>query len=383
MKLGIYLETHFLYSGKLYCEDVYTFNLNEQAVGFEYLFLGRISKKSNTKAMFPVKRYAGFFEIDYYSDLPSLLKKFPFYVLKNRKTIEDFVLASDMLLIMTPSPVSILVLNYAIKHNKEYCLLIRQDSRTMIPARYKGFKQIVATILANYLESIIEKNAERNNSRVLALGPDIYSRYSKLSDRVFLFASSRYKTNDVIDYESVRSIDFGSTIKILYVGRIEINKGLHELLSAVKEFEDCELTLVGDGQYMPVVQNEISRLNLQTKVKTMGYIPFSPDLFGVYRSHDILILPSYSEGLPQVILEAMANGCLVLASNVGSIPHIVKHGKNGFLFQPKSTSSIVELLQSLKHDPFNFHEIQNNALQTAKDYSFESQSKILIEALDP
>ena len=96
----------------------------------------------------------------------------------------------------------------------------------------------------------------------------------------------------------------------------------------------------------------------------------------IYREHDIFILPSYSEGLPQVILEAMANGCLVLSTSVGSVPYIIQHGKNGFLFEAKDVNSLKSVLDGLKNHN-DIQMIRYNGINTAKMYAFEKQMLVL------
>lgn len=364
----------------LFCEDIYTLLLNEKATEFDYVILGRNSTKNKQRARYVFNNYHRFIEIDNYSNLVSLIFQLPYYLLKNKNKLKEFVKFSDKILIMTPSPISILIIKYAIKFKKEYYLLIRQDSREMIPKRYTGIKKIVATITANFLESYIEKLVQKQNSRVLALGPVIAERYARFSNRIYTFSSSRYKLEDIIKERSLPPINFNTPVKLIFVGRIEINKGIYELLNAIKYCENYELTLVGDGQYLDNAKQLIFKLGLSQKVNSIGFVPFGPDLLRIYRTHDILILPSYSEGLPQVIFEAMASGCLVLATKVGSIPYIIQHERNGLLFQPQSTSSIIELLMQLQSNTYDFQEIRKNGLLTAREYSFEYQSKILFEA---
>src|SRR5690606_399593 len=65
---------------------------------------------------------------------------------------------------------------------------------------------------------------------------------------------------------------------------------------------------------------------------------------------DILLLPSYKEGLPSALLEAMATGVVPIASNVGGIPSVIHHGVNGFLLQPGDTDALEAALVSCTTD---------------------------------
>jgi L-malate glycosyltransferase len=380
LKRGIYLETKYHFNNQtLYCDDVYTLFLNELST--DWVVLGRmLHDDTSINNMYEFKRYSTIYKIEYYDSLFHLYKILPFYYLRNKNLIRDFVLDCDMILIMTPSPIGSILLKYAIKFNKEYCLLIRQDSTQMIPSRFSGIKKIIAKLIADYSDSSLRKKIQKHNSKILALGPVLTARYENYSKRVYNFASSRYKLSDIINESDLNILD-NSNFKILFVGRIEINKGIDELLRALNEFNNCKITIVGNGKYLNQAKLSVNNSSLRNRINFMGYIPFGQKLLAIYQSHDIFILPSYSEGLPQVILEAMACGCVVLASNVGSIPNVIKHEVNGLLFQPRSTTSLIEQLDKIINNRYNLTAIRLNALKTAKEYAFENQSATFTKAL--
>ncbi|WP_299576274.1 glycosyltransferase [uncultured Sunxiuqinia sp.] len=383
MKVGVYLETRYLKKKNLlFCEDIYTLLLNEISSHFDFQFIGRLGTEDSLKSSYLIQQYNHFFELNSYSNLFALFLKLPFYWLRNKKTIQDFIKKSDVLLVMTPSPISLIILKYAIRYEKKHCLLIRQNTREMIPMRYSGIYKTMARFIANYLETFVENFANKNNSHVLTLGPDIKKRYAHLSNNVREFVSSRYHINDIIDESKLRPLNIEERVRLLFVGRIEVNKGINELLSALKNTNiDYELSIVGDGQYMSNTKQLIKEYNLSNKIHLHGYIPYGPQLLDIYRSHDIFILPSYSEGLPQVVLEAMASGCLVLATNVGSIPSIINDGINGFIFKPKSVTALNNLFNQLRDTKSNYNEVRKNAIETSRRYAFENQSKVLIDTL--
>ena len=287
----------------------------------------------------------------------------------------------DSLLIMTPSPISIELIKLAISHNKNIVLLVRQDTRCVIPQRFSGIKKMMAIIMANYLESSVEKLAKRHQLKVLALGPVLAERYGKFTRRTKPFASSRYRKKDIIDPEQINDIDLNLKLRLLFVGRLEINKGIKELLLAIHRLNhiDYELTIIGDGSYRKDAEVLVSQLDLSEKVVFKGYKPYSEELLDIYRSHDIFILPSYSEGLPQVVLEAMASGCLVFSTPVGSVPKIINHKVNGFLFKPHSVDSLVEVFNELNE--VSLKEIRLAALNTAKEYAYENQIKVMKDCI--
>lgn len=381
MKLGIWLETNYSSeNNKLFCLDIYSLIINRLSEEYEIYFIGK--KKDNLNAQkYELNNYQQFYEIEPYESLVSLCLNYRSYIRRNKSILDTFVKDMDSLLIMTPSPISIELIKLAILNNKNIVLLVRQDTRSVIPQRFSGVKKIMSTIMANYLESSVENLTKRHQLKVLALGPVLAERYGKFTRRTKPFASSRYRKKDVIKPEQINDIDLNSKLRLLFVGRLEINKGIKELLLAIHRLNhiDYELTIIGDGSYRKDAEVLVSQLDLSEKVVFKGYKPYSEELLDIYRSHDIFILPSYSEGLPQVVLEAMASGCLVFSTPVGSVPKIINHKVNGFLFKPHSVDSLVEVFNELNE--VSLKEIRLAALNTAKEYAYENQIKVMKDCI--
>lgn len=382
MKVGIYLETPFLIKNdRVFCSDVYTLLLNSIAKEYELSYLIRSSyDEGNTHQMYKIDEGASYWPIDNYNNLVYLFSKYPLYRRKNLNTMKAFIQNLDELLVMVPSPISLDLINLAITYNKRVIVLIRQDTIKMIGFRFHGLKGIIARCAANYLELKLRRLLNTYQLSALTLGEELYNKYRIYSSNVISFASSRFRDKDIIDESSIQPLDFKQKLHILYVGRVEINKGLNEILQVFSNFTlfDFHLTIVGDGTFMNVLKQQVIEYNLTDKVTYLGYIPFGEKLLGIYRENDLFILPSYSEGLPQVILEAMASGCLVLSTDVGSIPYVIKDNINGFLFKPQNPDSLKNILLRISHMDSSFLTlVRQNGLKTAKRYSYEKQIKTL------
>lgn len=134
-------------------------------------------------------------------------------------------------------------------------------------------------------------------------------------------------------------------VKFLFVGRNERRKGLSELYSAIlmspPELE-MEIGIVG-----PI---EGEQQLVHDKVKYYGLISDKDHLKKVLSAHHVLVTPSFSEGMPNVILEAMASGCGVLATNVGAVPALVTPQTGWLIDSPPNPYDIrdamVEIVQS-------------------------------------
>jgi glycosyltransferase involved in cell wall biosynthesis len=137
----------------------------------------------------------------------------------------------------------------------------------------------------------------------------------------------------------------GPGVRILMVGRLVDGKGFEDLLGAVERLEDRQLSvyLVGDGPRREALEATIDRRSLEN-VHLLGYREDIPDIMAAC---DVFVLPSYREGTPRVITEAMASGLPVVATDIAGIPEQVEDGTNGFLIQPGDVTALVNCLERL------------------------------------
>lgn len=120
---------------------------------------------------------------------------------------------------------------------------------------------------------------------------------------------------------------------LAYIGRLTYAKGLEELLISFKElsgnYDNFKLLLIGDGERRSFLENYIKDNGLADNCHVTGFLY---DISVVYSLIDLFVLPSYAEGIPLTLLEAMFNSKVTLSSNVGGIPEIVQNNVNGFIF---------------------------------------------------
>jgi glycosyltransferase involved in cell wall biosynthesis len=140
---------------------------------------------------------------------------------------------------------------------------------------------------------------------------------------------------------------------LLFVGRLRIRKGVEVLLHAVCEAlpscPDLRLLIVGSGERSASLQRMVRELQLGDHVRLLG----RRDAWGVaalLRRCRALIVPSTYEGMPLVILEAMAAAAPVVASAVSGIPEVVVDGETGWLVAPERPSDLAEALRQAWHD---------------------------------
>ncbi|EMI10455.1 glycosyltransferase [Anoxybacillus gonensis] len=135
----------------------------------------------------------------------------------------------------------------------------------------------------------------------------------------------------------------------LFLGRLGKRKGTYDLLECARVMKDrklkFKLLLAGDGE-IEKVEEYIKKYELQDYIEVLGWISGN-EKTELLKKADIFVLPSYNEGLPMAILEAMDFGLPIVSTPVGGIPEAVKHLENGFLVQPGDIASIVLALEKL------------------------------------
>lgn len=138
--------------------------------------------------------------------------------------------------------------------------------------------------------------------------------------------------------------------KLVCVGRLSPEKwhlGLLEVIFLLrKKGIDCSLRLVGDGPSRSAIEALADKLGLRDRVLFSGFLEEEATLIAIAES-DILILPSFMEGLPVVLIEALALGKPVVASRVAGIPELIEHGETGFLFTPSNITELEDAIAQI------------------------------------
>ena len=139
-------------------------------------------------------------------------------------------------------------------------------------------------------------------------------------------------------------------VHILYLGLIAQAKGIYDLLDVLcehkVEFEDKVILHIGGNGETATLQNLIEEYKLSQIVKFEGWVSGDKKV-ELLNNADVFILPSYTEGLPISILEAMSYGLPVISTPVGGIPEVIEDGENGFLITPGDKVSLYNAIIKL------------------------------------
>ncbi|MGE7683276.1 glycosyltransferase family 4 protein [Peribacillus simplex] len=135
----------------------------------------------------------------------------------------------------------------------------------------------------------------------------------------------------------------------LFLGRLGQRKGTYDLLSSINELKKDGVVgsfyFAGDGE-IEQVKHLINENELEDIVTVLGWVN-SEQISDLLKEVDFLVLPSYNEGLPMAILEAMNYGLPIISTYVGGIPEVINNNDNGYLILPGDTDGLTKALASL------------------------------------
>lgn len=138
--------------------------------------------------------------------------------------------------------------------------------------------------------------------------------------------------------------------RLVFVGRLTVTKGILTLIEAMDLLKQkgvsFHMDIIGEGEQRSLLESAIVRANLQNDVILCG-AKSSPDVHRYIAQSRALVLPSFAEGLPVVLMEAFALGRVVVASCIAGIPELVEHETDGWLVTPGCAESLAKALETV------------------------------------
>jgi len=229
------------------------------------------------------------------------------------------------------------------------------------------------------------------NEPLYNLASLIMSINLRLADKIIIYSRTlikdmnieRYQHKIVISHEHF--VDF-TKFKIYkkvndrldvvgYIGRLSEEKGILNMVMAIplviKRSHSINFIICGEGELASKIMGIIKNERLEGYVTLTGSIPHK-DVPQYLNKMKLLVLPSYTEGLPNIILEAMACGTLVLATPVGTVPDVIKDSETGFLLKSNDPKHIAERIIELLNKPELLEKVSINAYNFVREnFSYE------------
>jgi L-malate glycosyltransferase len=168
--------------------------------------------------------------------------------------------------------------------------------------------------------------------------------------------------------------------RIIFAGRLMKQKNPLQIIKTLSKLQDLpwECVLLGDGPLREEVEEEISRHNLQDRIMLPGWVT-PAEVIDWFRKSDILFMPSLSEGLPVIGVQALAMGLAMVVSNIGGFIDLVNKNKNGFLIN--DSNEYEKIIRKLLKNPEKLLSYRKASREKANEFSLEKIVKTYEEAL--
>jgi glycosyltransferase involved in cell wall biosynthesis len=171
---------------------------------------------------------------------------------------------------------------------------------------------------------------------------------------------------------------------LLYIGRFVHNNGIQDLLTALPgildEHPDTKVHLVGSGPLDREVRERIQSAGLSDSVTVYDYVE---DITEMYNIASVFCRPSYTEGLPLTMLEAMASGVPPVITGIAGVPEVVTDHKNGVLLEPGAPDEIEQKIIRLFNDPSFQERLSRNAREyIVENLTWEQRTAKVAEVYD-
>lgn len=150
-----------------------------------------------------------------------------------------------------------------------------------------------------------------------------------------------------------RSYNIDKPLKLVYVGRLVRSKGLFEVIEALKELKragrEFRFSIAGQGQDQGEFMAASERAGLGDSVRFLGSV-LAAEKRRLWLESDLFVFPSYMEGLPYSLLEAMAAGCVPITTPVAAIPDVMRDGEHGLFVPVKDARALAIAVAALDDD---------------------------------
>jgi glycosyltransferase involved in cell wall biosynthesis len=323
--------------------------------------------------------------LPWYASVPSLCLRAPVLLPRIGRVLAHEI--GDWRLAMAGGihPLTPLVLRLAKRRGVPSLLWIRGDLMADIRYRLRGPARAAGLAIARTVLAAIPAGTP-----VLSVGRDDYPFLARMGP-VHVAYSSKFGERDFVPLPRPQAAA-GAPPRLLYVGRLAPEKGLEVLLDALRRVRAARpgasaptLTLVGwdyvGSTYGAELRARVAASDLAGAVAFAGHVPYGPRLFALYDSHDALVLPSFTEGFPQVLLEAMVRGVPLVATRVGGVPRVVEDGVNGLLVPPGDAAALATALARLLSDPALSATLAAAGQRAARPYTVEVQAESVVRFL--
>ena len=281
----------------------------------------------------------------------------------------------DCVWLLGPHPLSLVFALLARLRGRRFALGVRQDMPSYVLNRRPGKRLLHAA--ARALEWAYRSLGRR--SSVVAVGEELAHNYASARRLLTAYVSLVHER----DIAEPLDRDYGGELRVLSVGRLDAEKNpllLADVLARLRAGGDrWHLIVVGDGPLATPLRDRLAELGLLDAAELRGYVPIGDGLEALYRDSHALLHVSWTEGMPQVLLEAFAAGLPAVATDVGGVRAVADGA--ALLVGPGDPAGPAESLQRLAADPELRRRLVDAGLKRVRAHTLERECKRVADFL--
>jgi glycosyltransferase involved in cell wall biosynthesis len=301
---------------------------------------------------------------------PSMLSAgAPLAMLRSLRAFWRLLPQVDVVWLLGPHPLCLAFAALAALRRKRITLGVRQDFPTYVRTRHPGRRLV--HLAGDLLEGSYRLLARR--APTVVVGPDLASNFSR-ARRLLPISVSLVRDSDIADPAEAASRAWNGERTVLSVGRLETEKNpllLADVLARL-DGDNWRFLICGEGPMEDELRGRLRELGVEDRAELLGYLPIHGGLMDRYRSVNAFLHVSWTEGMPQVLLEAFAAGTPVVATAVGGVPEAA--GDAALLIPPGDPDAAAAALGRIAADPELRRELVTKGIERVRGRTLEAES---------
>jgi glycosyltransferase involved in cell wall biosynthesis len=374
-RLGVYVDDVYCVDdrGRISTDRAFLLFACEVGRHFEELVLFGRTLAPSAPADYVLPRHAQLVALPYYADLKRVGRVLMVAVATAARMWRGLA-RTDIVWVFGPHPFAFLLIALALLRRKAVVLGVREETigyvRHRVSRRQRAFGHMLAVRL---LDAAYRLAARRLPSTLV--GKAIADRYRGGSAACLVMIVSLVRAEGVA--AGSRSPHNDDALHLLTVGRLASEKNPLLVVEMLAELHrrrpgKYRLTWIGRGELEGAIRERARQRGVDGLLDLRGYVPFGRELLDLYRNADLFVHVSHTEGVPQVLIEAMACGTPIVATAVGGVASIVEGA--GVLVPPNDITALVEAIERLTDDQTLRESLREAGIELASGLTLEAQS---------
>ena len=379
MRVALFLDAAFRSDedGRVYAGDeLLGFSTFAAAIGERLGGLMLIARRTEDAVATPFELPVGvrLAPLPFYSSLRNigaLLRALPATVRAIWRALGEV----DAVWVSAANPVGVIVMALAKLRGRRVLVLVRQDTMTYFRSRLPSRAWAPVLLPLWFIDRIYRNVARR--ARTVVVGDRIAAQYRSRHDNVLAITVNLTSERDIPAAPPDRVWE--PPVRLLTVGRIEPEKNpllLAEMLAELGRSHPGRFaaTWVGAGRLSAQLRARAEALGVGDRLELPGFVPHGPQLREYYERADAFVHISLTEGVPGVIVEALACGLPTVATDVGGVRAGTGDGEAALLVPPSDVGALTRAVLELDSDPARRLSLAESGLSLSREHSLEAEA---------